>query len=162
MANKISFDKRRGEWDIYLNNSAVISADVTLTVNWEHANRLQSDPIGKVVVTGSDGFRYELFTPGSSGSASFTFPVNRGYSRRYTLSFDQKINAEISPETTRRLRLFHPGISVDTIEKETFITKEGNDWGLKIPNGVAAGSRVIFYMQRNDNPDTYGTRTGTT
>ncbi len=157
MANKISFDKRRGEWDIYLNNSAVISADVTLTVNWEHANRLQSDPIGKVVVTGSDGFRYELFTPGSSGSASFTFPVNRGYSRRYTLSFDQKINAEISPETTRRLRLFHPGISVDTIEKETFITKEGNDWGLKIPNGVAEGSVVEFYMERNDDPDAYGT-----
>jgi len=157
MTNKISFNRRQGAWEVYLNNDTVISADVTLTVDWEHANRLQTDPIGKVVVTGSDGIRYELFTPGSSGSASFTFPVNRDYGRRYRLSFDPEINAEISPSTTRRLRLFHPGISVDTIERETFITKEGNDWGLKIPNGVAAGSRVTFYMQRNDDPDTYGT-----
>jgi len=157
MANKVSFDKKQGDWDVFLNNTALISADVTLTVDWEHANRLQGDPVGKVVVKGADGVRYEIYTPGRSGSKSITFPVNRDYSRRYKLKFDTNVNASIATNTTRILRLFHPGISVDTLEKETFITQEGNDWGLKIPNGVAEGSVVEFYMERNDDPDAYGT-----
>ena len=157
MANKISFDKKQGDWTVFLNNTALISADVTLTVDWEHAARLQGDPMGKVVVKGSDGVRYEIYTPGRSGSESITFPVNRDYGRRYKLQFDTNVDASVSTNTTRILRLFHPGISVDTLKKETFITQEDNDWGLKIPNGIAEGSSVEFYMERNDDPGTYGT-----
>ena len=157
MTNKVSFEKRPSGYNVFLNNTALISADVTLTLEWEHNNRLQGDPVGKVVITGSDNKRKEIFTPGSSGSASITFPVHRDQGRRYPLTFDINVDAEISPDTTGILRLYHTGISLDTIKKETFITKEGSDWGLKIPNGVAEGSVVEFYMERNDGPDTYGT-----
>lgn len=155
MANKVSFEKRPSGYNVFLNNTALISADVTLTVDWDH-NRLQSDPVGKIVVTGSDNKRKEIFTPGSSGSSSVTFPVHRDQGRRYPLTFDGTVDAEISPNTTRILRLYTLGISVETLKKETFMTQEGGDWGLKIPNGVAEGSVVEFYMERNDSQSSYG------
>lgn len=156
MANKISFEKRGGSYNVFLNNTALVSADVTITVDWEHVNRLQSDPVGKVVITGADNKRKEIFTPGSSGSSSVTFPVHRDQGRRYPLTFDIAVDAEVSSSNTRILRLYHRGISVKTLEKETFMTQEGGDWGLKIPNGVAEGSSVEFYMERNDNQSTDG------
>lgn len=157
MANKISFERRGGNYNVFINNTALISADVTLTVDWEHSDNSSGDPVGKVVISGSDNKIKQIFTAGSSGSRSVTFPVSRDYGKRYPLTFDTNIDAAISTADNSKLILYHPGISLDVAKAETFMTQVDGDWGLKIPDGVVKGSVVGFYMARNDNPDTYGT-----
>lgn len=68
-------------------DSNVISATVTLSINWADDQTLFGDALGTVTVTGSDGQTYSADTPGSTGSTSITFPVSRSYATEYNVLY---------------------------------------------------------------------------
>ncbi len=158
MAGKrVKFSERGGDYFLLINNTALISATVKFSVEWEHADGATGDPVGKVVVSGSDGVRHEIYTNGKSGSKSVTFPIEKSYGSEYPVQFDTKVNAKIKKEDKRILLLRHPEFSLQAAKDAIFIKKKDGKWGVKIPDGIEDGSKITLYMQRNDRLSDAGT-----
>ena len=158
MAGKrVKFSERGGDYFLLINNTALISATVTFSVEWEHADGATGDPVGKVVVKGSDGVRHEIYTNGKSGSKSVTFPIEKSYGSEYPVKFDKKVNAKIKEGDKRIFLLRHPEFSEQAAKDAIFLKKKDGKWGVKIPEGIEEGSVITLFMARNDRPSDAGT-----
>ena len=153
---KVEFLKSGGKYYIEIKNKNLISATVTLSAEWDHQPEGFGDPMGKVVVKGSDNKRYELFTPGSQGSKSVSFPITKAHGNLYELKFDKTVDASVKTDKPTRLSVFHPTLTLKGAKAEIFIDKKGGDFGVRIPDGLLKGSTVEVYMEREDSRSSDG------
>lgn len=153
----VEFTKDGGKYYVEIKNQNLISATVTLSVEWDHDDESYGDPVGKIVIKGSDNKRKELFTPGDSGSSSVEFPITKAAGLRYELKFDQTIDASVGVGKPQRLNIFHPLLTEAAAKDAIFLDQRGDDWGFRIPDGLLEGSEIELYMERVDDPGEYGT-----
>lgn len=151
----VEFSKSGNNYYVEIKNKTLLSATIELEANWDNDPNGFGDAVGKIVVTGVDGKKKEIFTPGDSGSKSVKFPISSALGTLYPLTFDTTIDAVVDTDKPKRLRIYHPLLSEKTAKDETFITQVGDEWGIKIPTGLLEGSSVDLYMERNDSSD-YG------
>jgi len=147
---KVKWTEQGGQYYLIINNPALISATVNLTIDWEHAEGAIDDPIGRVIATDYNNVRHEIWTVGSSGSATKSFPINKECDL-YLVEFDGVINPKIKDSDKRILIFRHNEVSKDTFKDAIFITKQGGKWGVQIPEGIESGSKIILRMERDDD-----------
>ena len=148
---KVEFTKEAGKYYVEIKDRNLISATVTLSVEWDHDDESYGDPVGKIIIKGSDNQRKELFTPGNSGSKSVEFPITKAAGSKYELKFDRTIDATVPADKRKRLEIYHPLLTEKAAKDAIFLDKQGGDWGLKIPKGLLEGSVVNLYMFREDS-----------
>ena len=154
---KVEFTKEAGKYYVEIKDKTLVSATVTLSAEWDHDDQSYGDPVGKIVIKGSDNKRKELFTPGDSGSKSVNFPITKAAGSKYELKFDQTIDASVNADKPKRLNIFHPLLTEKAAKDAIFLDQEGDDWGIRIPGGLLEGSEIELYMERVDDPDSDGT-----
>ena len=148
---KVEFTKEAGKYYVEIKDKTLISATVTLSAEWDHDDESYGDPVGKIVIKGSDNQRKEIYTPGSSGSKSVEFPITKAAGSKYELKFDRAIDATVPADKPKRLSIFHPLLTEKAAKDAIFLDKQGGDWGLRIPGGLLEGSVVNLYMFREDS-----------
>ena len=60
---KVEFTKEAGKYYVEIKDRNLISATVTLSAEWDHDDESYGDPVGKIVIKGSDNQRKENSIP---------------------------------------------------------------------------------------------------
>lgn len=160
MAN-VKFKKSGGNWYVTFNNNKLLKAKVKMTMVWDTDPQGYKQAFECVTVngSGSNNITKKCKTGKDSGETSLEFTIDRNSREDYKLTFDTTTNAERGGSDYDTLILNHPLISQLDVKKQITLQKDGNDdWGVSIPGQRAViGGTVTLYMERVDNPDTYGT-----
>ena len=153
----VKFKKQADKYYVTFNNSKLISAKVTVNISWDLDENGYSVPFECLSVTGKGDTTKKKCRSGDSGEKTLEFLINRNVRTDYELEFDTKVKAEVSSDKSN-LKIFHPLISEKQAKKEiNLLNQEG--WGVVIPgnNAIIDDSQIELYMERVDDPDSYGT-----